>query len=659
MYLGTETSLLNEEYPRRADLRKELRRPLPFIPPGTVDPAVLSGEEINRQALAVVEAFDNALSTNDTKGLASCFLDGQPYWRDILALTSHLRTFTKPGVIVPALLETKNLRGVKGGLKFERADFVPATPVLQFIDCRVTFKTTAPAATCSGRLILLPIKVEGRPDKEILSWKIWILSTWIDNLDVQAEDENLLRSPGRNLDDLTTIETDVLIVGGGNSGTSIAARLKALGVESVILDRNPRVGDNWAFRYDCVRFHLPAAACAMPYLPFKKEWQTPHLLKRDELADHLIRYAAEFDLNYINSMKIQTTTYDQVKKRWTIQFETPNGVVKAIGKQLVQSTGFSASKPYRPPMLDVQRYRGINIHSAEFKNAQLLKNHGAKSVVVIGSANTAFDVIEDCNRTGLKTTIVARSPTYILPVDYVRNAQAMGLYDHVPIENADKHFLTLPNAVESQITHGLLARLASEEPNRYESVAATGFPVLVSSHPDASLQHHLLERGGGHYVDVGGAVELLTEGKVGVKGGVSPVAYTATGLRFSDGTTIDTDAVIWCTGFADKDARSTAADIFGGSDGQKSVKLANGNAKDVLGPLDIADRLDTTFALDAEGEVRGFWKRHLRMENYWAMGGHMQLQRWWSGVLAQQIKMAVEGILPPPYLDTPESVKQL
>jgi cation diffusion facilitator CzcD-associated flavoprotein CzcO len=51
-----------------------------------------------------------------------------------------------------------------------------------------------------------------------------------------------------------------------SSGITLAARLKALRVDYIVVDKNPGVGDNWAFRYDCLRFHLPTAVSEMPYL---------------------------------------------------------------------------------------------------------------------------------------------------------------------------------------------------------------------------------------------------------------------------------------------------------------------------------------------------------------------------------------------------------
>lgn len=115
-------------------------------------------------------------------------------------------------------------------------------------------------------MTLLPVKAKLDDGQEALIWKVWILSTVLENLDVHPEDEALLKSPARRLEGLETIETDVFIIGGGNAAVSLAARLKALGVDSVCAERNPRVGDNWALRYDCMKFHLPTSVTEMVYM---------------------------------------------------------------------------------------------------------------------------------------------------------------------------------------------------------------------------------------------------------------------------------------------------------------------------------------------------------------------------------------------------------
>jgi|SRR3569833_1176246 len=122
---------MNEERPAKADLRKDLYRPLPFIVPGTVDPASLPETEATKEANAVLLTFNEALDARDPNKLETCFFSGQAFWRDMLALSYHLRTFTGPGVIAAALLETTELRTLTQNLKLVgSAKFIPATPVL-------------------------------------------------------------------------------------------------------------------------------------------------------------------------------------------------------------------------------------------------------------------------------------------------------------------------------------------------------------------------------------------------------------------------------------------------------------------------------------------------------------------------------------------------
>jgi hypothetical protein len=94
-------------------------------------------------------------------------------------------------------------------------NLTPAPILKMFIDCGISFRTSSPALSCTGRIILLPTK--SRVGEAAESWKIWILSTWIENLIHHPEDEALLLSPGRKLDGIDKIETDVFIVGAGSS----------------------------------------------------------------------------------------------------------------------------------------------------------------------------------------------------------------------------------------------------------------------------------------------------------------------------------------------------------------------------------------------------------------------------------------------------------
>ncbi|KAI1271092.1 hypothetical protein F5Y07DRAFT_404755 [Xylaria sp. FL0933] len=616
-------------YPPRADLRKDVQQSLPTIPPGTIDPSSMDGDISVTQAQAVLGAFNSALASGDASLLAGIFYAKQAFWRDIAALTSHWRTFTTPSVVAAALLEMKNARQLEGMIELVGdPHFAVVNPTLMFIDCTISFRTSSPALGCMGKMILLPVGTDG--ECRTIAWKIWILSTWTESLLDYPEDEKLLSAPSRQLRGLETVETAVFILGAGTSGLMTAARLKALGVESVVAERNDQIGDNWLQRYDSLRLHVPTSNCEMPYS-----------------SEHLIQYAEDFHLNVLLSAKVQSTVFDLSGKKWTVKVKLADepSVKTIICKHFVQATGFGSAKPYVPSIPGNEHYRGIVLHSSQYRNAQTLAKMGVKSVAVIGSANTAFDVIQDCHAEGLQTTMVARSPTYIFPFEYVINPHAIGAYDVMPLDAADKPLNTMPQALDGRFSHGLFAHLASLEPDRYLALSQAGFPVLDSRDPSVDIQHHLVERGGGHYVDVGGT-KLISEGKVAVRGYVEPTSYTDTGLSLSDGSSITADAVIRCTGFAD--FRATAVDSFG------RAASPDRNKKDVLTPEEIVARMDVCWGVDAEGEVRGMAKRHLRLENYWNIGGNIQQQRWSSRHMVQQIKLALEDSLPPAYLDTPQ-----
>ena len=170
--------------------------------------------------------------------------------------------------------------------------------------------------------------------------------------------------------------------------------------------------------------------------------------------------------------------------------------------------------------------------------------------------------------------------------------------------------------------------------DRYKALKEAGFQLDA----EGDLMQHLLERCGGHYIDHGDAVSLIASKQVAVKSGVSPTSYTAHGLSLSDGSSLSADAIIWCTGYADTDVRHTAASVFG-QGGEK-----------------LAQRMDASWRLDAEGELRGLWKRHEQVEAFWLAGGFTSQQRFYSRFLAMQIKAALEGVLPEAYRGVPEPV---
>jgi cation diffusion facilitator CzcD-associated flavoprotein CzcO len=64
----------------------------------------------------------------------------------------------------------------------------------------------------------------------------------------------------------------VLVVGAAQAGLSIAARLTLLGVDTLVVDREARIGDRWRRRYRALTLHNETRVNHLPYMPFPRSW---------------------------------------------------------------------------------------------------------------------------------------------------------------------------------------------------------------------------------------------------------------------------------------------------------------------------------------------------------------------------------------------------
>ncbi|KAG8157406.1 hypothetical protein KVR01_012790 [Diaporthe batatas] len=645
--MGSVTPQLTEEYPPKCSLQKDIYRPFPPLPdklPGSAD---VDGTALVTEALHSLTA---ALEEGDTQQLKDVFLGSQAYWRDLLSFTFHFRTFNDGPIIAPALKKLAKERGLAGGFNLVPGSVhdVSPTPALRWISGFFTFETTRPKSKCEGSVQLFP---EQAADGQI-KWKIWTLATWLEDYTDWPENQDLLTAPGRKLDDVEHIDTDVLIVGGGNAGLIQAARLKAAGVESVVIDKLARPGDNWATRYDSMRFHIGKSGCNPPFMPYPDE--LPLILTRDMLAGHMRDFASKFNLNILHSSWLVGSSFNKTKGVWNAKIHTPFGIKTVRAPQLVQATGVGCDHPYIPKLPGKELYKGVaSIHSKHYKNPKVLQDKGAKSVIVVGAANSAFDVMEDCAAAGLKTTMIARSPTFIFPWEYALFPEGLGMYEAMPTDVVDKILVPGPAAIGGQLVRDSYANMAAtKDKDKYKPLLERGFPVYDSAN-GGDLIHHLMEAGGKHFNDIGEGIRYIVEGKVAVRGLVQPTAYTETGLELSDGSVVEADAIIWATGFdSDKD-RSTTAEVLGSD---KFLGNDHGDADSVLGPEDVSALRDGIWGVDKEGELRGMFTRHLRVPNYYIHGGTTTHHRYHSKHVAMLIKADLEGFLPEAYRDTPEPV---
>src|SRR5207247_2108121 len=139
----------------------------------------------------------------------------------------------------------------------------------------------------------------------------------------------------------------VVIVGGGQGGIALGARLRQLGVPTIIVDRNPRPGDAWRKRYKSLTLHDPVWYDHLPYIDFPPNW--PVFSPKDKIADWLEMYTRVMELNYWDSTECKSASYDEAAKEWTVVVEHGGFEMTLRPKQLVLATGMSG----KPSMADI------------------------------------------------------------------------------------------------------------------------------------------------------------------------------------------------------------------------------------------------------------------------------------------------------------------
>jgi hypothetical protein len=216
-----------------------------------VDPAVV--------AQTWFKTFANYIQANDVDGILGRLVE-DAFWRDMLAFTWDLRTFYGRDRIKQFLVD--RLTTVKPSkLQLDAAksvDLERPYPDIAWIQAFFTFSTAV--GTGSGIVRLVPTTPNG-------DWKAHAIFTNLENLHGFSELTGPLREqepkhgtwPEQRHQERECVGPDqqpaVIIVGGGQSGLELAARLKYLGVKTLVVEREARVGELWRKRYEALCLH--------------------------------------------------------------------------------------------------------------------------------------------------------------------------------------------------------------------------------------------------------------------------------------------------------------------------------------------------------------------------------------------------------------------
>lgn len=564
-----------------------------------------------------VDRFSAALDRNDIQAASALFADNGA-WRDVLAFTWTIKTCESPGDIHAMLnatlakIEPRNWRVESGESAAEGW---------------LLFETNV--GKCEAYLRL----------EEGLALTLF---TALQDLHEHPEPIGKLRETGlyndgdkRNWRDRQhaeqaslgeEVQPYVLIVGGGQGGLALGARLKVQNVPTLIVDRHHRSGDQWRARYKSLTLHDPVWYDHMPYLPFPESW--PIYTPKDKLGDFLESYAKIMDLNIWNSTEFSAASYNQDRACWNVTVQRDGETIELHPAHLVMAVG-NAGFPRKPEFDGASTFAGEQYHSSEFTSGEAFSD---KNVVVIGANNSAHDICADLVENGVKPTMIQRSSTLILRGE-TNSKMARPLYSEEAVEQgltterADFLNASMPLRMSEQMQKQMWDHVAVADADFYETLAQVGFQ-LDFGEDGTGLFMKYLRTGSGYYIDVG-ASAMVADGRIALKSGVAIERLTSDSVLLSDGTKLPADVIIYATGFGSMEEW----------------------VKRLISP-EVAERIGKCWGYGSgtrgdpgpwEGELRNMWKPTAQ-EGLWFHGGNLQQSRFYSRYLALQLKAQYENL---------------
>lgn len=587
--------------------------------------------EATTRAVLWLANFEAALADGD-QAAATAMFTPDSYWRDLIAFTWNIKTVEGPAEI-RAMLD-----GVLDRVK-------PGT-------FRILGEATdEPGATAAWFTFETAI-ARGKGHVRLRGGKAWTLFTTMREIKGHEERQGASRDEGvvhgalkggretwlerrqaRQAAIGGSEQPFCLVIGGGQGGIGLGARLKRIGVPSLIIDANPRAGDAWRNRYKSLCLHDPVWYDHLPYMPFPEHW--PVYTPKDQMGDWLEMYVGIMELNYWASTVCKSASYDVAAAEWTVQVERDGVPMVIRPKHIVLATGMSGF-PEIPKIPGMADFTGQQHHSSAHPGGDAW---AGKHCIVVGANNSAHDIAVDLWEHGAASvTMLQRSSTLVGRASTLRKNGDAGLYSQaavdrgLAVDDADLIVAALPYALWPAAQKPIWDKIRKDDAEFYARLTAAGFKLDFGD-DESGLSLKYARRGSGYYIDVGGS-ELVANGAIALRSGVETSEIRPRSVVLSNGEELPADLIVYATGY--------------GSMNGWAEKLIS---RDVADKVGICWGLGSNTAKDPgpwEGELRNMWKP-TQQDGLWFHGGNLAQSRHYSRYLALQLKARFEGIATPVY----------
>ena len=591
----------------------------------TIGRLIMLDSPVYSQTQEFVEKLGATLASGDIPKICDLFQD-DCYWRDLVSFTWNIKTMESKEQIADMLGNQLAL--------IQPTNFMLAENEVPTLDDGITTAWIQFETKLARGYGLVRLK----------DGKIWTLLTTMVELKGYEENKGYARPlgalHGAEKHRLTwkeerekektelgySVQPYCVIVGGGQGGIALGARLRQLNVPTIIVEKNERAGDSWRNRYKSLCLHDPVWYDHLPYLKFPENW--PVFSPKDKIGDWLEMYTKVMELNYWTNTTAQHANFDPSAKEWTLKVNREGQEIVLKPKQLVMATGMSG-KALVPEFPGMEKFKGDQHHSSKHPGPD---PYVGKKAVVIGSNNSAHDICAALWESDVDVTMVQRTSTHIVRSDTLMDVGLGALYSEKAVrsgmttEKADLIFASLPYKILHEFQIPQYEEMKKRDADFYDALEKAGF-MLDWGDDNSGLFMKYLRRGSGYYIDIG-ASQMVIDGKIKLKRGQA-TEVVEDGIILDDGTKLDADVIVYATGYGSMNG--WVADLMGQEMADKVGKcwgLGSDTTKDP-GPW--------------EGEQRNMWKP-TQQDGLWFHGGNLHQSRHYSQFLSLQIKARLENL---------------
>ncbi|WP_226435548.1 ArsO family NAD(P)H-dependent flavin-containing monooxygenase [Rhodococcus yananensis] len=200
---------------------------------------------------------------------------------------------------------------------------------------------------------------------------------------------------------MISIDTDVVVIGGGQAGLAAGYYLRRAGHRYVILDDQPTPGGAWPHTWRSLRLFSPAEFAALP------GWPMPPWPDGFPPACHVVDYFTAYEERY--NLPIRRPV-----RVTGVHRDGQNLVVSAgehtwRAQRVISATG-TWQQPFWPIYPGAREFTGRQLHTVDYRQPS---DFAGARVVVVGGGNSAAQLVAEISTAAATTWVTTRPPRFL------------------------------------------------------------------------------------------------------------------------------------------------------------------------------------------------------------------------------------------------------